>query len=123
MAVEVYRTIRSGGHFLVQAATGIGKTMAVLAHLPRDTFWYAGRGREGSHMTWDMEYVEAHRFDMNQAIGRINQAFRDDPDVLILLNAGFRNPEAFGARLLYASDRSIIGRPEERFYLYEKLAR
>ena len=30
MAVEVYRTIRSGGHLLVQAATGIGKTMAVI---------------------------------------------------------------------------------------------
>ncbi len=30
MAVEVYRTIRSGGHLLIQAATGIGKTMAVI---------------------------------------------------------------------------------------------
>jgi len=30
MAVEAYRTIRSGGHLLVQAATGIGKTMAVI---------------------------------------------------------------------------------------------
>ena len=30
MAVEVYRTIRNGGHLLVQAATGIGKTMAVI---------------------------------------------------------------------------------------------
>ncbi len=30
MAVEVYRVIRAGGHLLVQAATGIGKTMAVL---------------------------------------------------------------------------------------------
>jgi DNA excision repair protein ERCC-2 len=30
MAVAVYRTIRERGHLLVQAATGIGKTMAVL---------------------------------------------------------------------------------------------
>ncbi len=30
MAVACYRTIRDGGHLLVQAATGIGKTMAAL---------------------------------------------------------------------------------------------
>jgi DNA excision repair protein ERCC-2 len=30
LAVAVYRTIKDGGHLLVQAATGIGKTMAVL---------------------------------------------------------------------------------------------
>lgn len=30
MAVACYRTIRDGGHLLVQAATGIGKTMATL---------------------------------------------------------------------------------------------
>ena len=30
MAVEVYRTIRSGEQFIVEAATGIGKTMAVV---------------------------------------------------------------------------------------------
>jgi DNA excision repair protein ERCC-2 len=30
MAVEVYRTIRSGGQFIVEAATGIGKTMAAV---------------------------------------------------------------------------------------------
>jgi DNA excision repair protein ERCC-2 len=30
MAVAVYRTLRDAGHLLVQAATGIGKTMAVL---------------------------------------------------------------------------------------------
>ena len=30
VAVEVYRTLRDGGHLFVQAATGIGKTMAVL---------------------------------------------------------------------------------------------
>jgi DNA excision repair protein ERCC-2 len=30
MAVEVFRTLRDGGHLLVQAATGIGKTMAAL---------------------------------------------------------------------------------------------
>ena len=30
MAVEAFRTIRSGGQLLVQAATGIGKTIAVL---------------------------------------------------------------------------------------------
>jgi DNA excision repair protein ERCC-2 len=30
MAVDVYRTIQQGGQVLVQAATGIGKTMAVL---------------------------------------------------------------------------------------------
>ncbi|RJQ86874.1 MAG: ATP-dependent DNA helicase [Desulfobacteraceae bacterium] len=30
MAVEVFRTIRDGAHLLVQAATGIGKTMAAL---------------------------------------------------------------------------------------------
>ncbi len=76
------------------AAYEDGETMAVLAHLPRDTFQCAGRGREGSHhMTWDIEYGESHRFDTNQASGRTNRAFRDDPDVLMLLNAGFRNPK------------------------------
>ena len=30
MAVEVYRCLRDGGHLLIQAATGIGKTMAAL---------------------------------------------------------------------------------------------
>lgn len=30
MAVAVYRTVRDGGHLMVSAATGIGKTMAVL---------------------------------------------------------------------------------------------
>ena len=57
-------------------------------------------------MTWDIEYGESHRFDMNQASGRTNRAFRDDPDVLMLLNAGFPQPEAFGARLLYTSERT-----------------
>ncbi len=105
------------------AAYPDGKAMAVLAHLPRETFWYAGRGAEGSHMTWDAAYVEAHRFDVNQAIGRIDRAFPDEPELLILLNAGFRNPEAFGARLLFASNRRVFGHPEERFYLYERIAR
>jgi DNA excision repair protein ERCC-2 len=47
MAVEVFRTIREGGHMLAQAATGIGKTMAVLypavkalgqGHVPKVVF-------------------------------------------------------------------------------------
>lgn len=47
MAVDVFRTIRDGGHMLVQAATGIGKTMATLypavkalghGHVPKVVF-------------------------------------------------------------------------------------
>jgi hypothetical protein len=95
---------------------------AVLAFLPRPTFWYPAIGEEGSHMKWDARYRTGWDMTVSAAAALMKGQCLDWQDprdpVLLLVNTPLPDAGAEGYRLLY----STPGRPwlvaDEVFHLY-----
>jgi hypothetical protein len=95
---------------------------AVLAFVPRLTFWYPAIGEEGSHMKWDARYRAGSDMTVSAAAALMKAQCPDWQDardpVLLLVNTPLPDAAGEGYRLLY----STPGRPwlvsDEVFHLY-----
>jgi hypothetical protein len=104
------------------AAHAPASASAVLAHLPRRTFWYPALGEEGSHMKWDARYAAGRAATLGEVVTRVKARrpdWRDaDDPVLLLLNVPWPDAGPEGFRLLYRTPGRQWGPPDETYYLY-----
>jgi hypothetical protein len=122
-AADMARFIEASGlaHARIAAHPPMAAT-AVLAPLPRRTFWYPAIGEEGSHMKWDTRDHAGWRMPVTRATGLMKAQCPDwqDPGspVLLLLNRPLPDGAAEGYRLLYATPGHPWIVTDEVFYLY-----
>lgn len=106
------------------AAHAPAQAEAVLAHLPRRTFWYAALGEDGSYMKWDRAYRVAMSIPVDRALSAAAARYRGR-NWLFLSSAAIPRPERFGLELQYAT-RGALMEPrdeapvpnDERYWLY-----
>jgi len=90
---------------------------AVKAFLPNTPIWYAGMQSFGTHMHWDAAYMTARKLPYEDAMVRIMQQFRDNPDMLLLLNRPMESPLF---REIYRTSGPNYRDNGERYCLYER---
>ena len=79
---------------------------AVLAHLPRRQFWYAGIRKYGSYTVWNVERAENAWLSVSEVVARGRQAFPDSDDLLFLLSMSVESPELHGLKRVFEPDTS-----------------
>ena len=97
---------------------------AVLAYLPKRTFWYAALGEPGSYMKWDRKYQRAMAQHPDTAAAAAHAHF-EGRDWLFLTSRPLRSPGDFGLTLLHQSTSPLIeprdAAPipnDEKYWLY-----
>jgi len=93
--------------------------LAVLPYLPHETFWFAGIQDHGSHLVWLEDRPGQWGINVPKALARIEAAFDDTSDLLLLFNAPIPEPRARRFRLLYRTQREVFRHRSEQFHLYE----
>lgn len=91
---------------------------AVLPYLPQRQIWYAGLQRYGSHMPWNREMAVNRQLPFEEAFYRIDMAFPDKSNLLLLFNEPLPPLERMGYRLIHQTRGELFRHDDERYYLY-----
>lgn len=95
---------------------------AVLAQLPKRTFFYPGIEEDGSYMKWDAAYTRGLMLPPEEAVLRVLRRFPAESRPLLLLNQTLPASVLRGYGLIYATPGKIpghkFGHTDERFFLY-----
>lgn len=86
----------------------------------RNTFWYADLRMDGSHNTWDANYIRASRATLGELIERVRNHFPGDDHVLFLSLAPIDESQSQGLERLYRTEGKL-GPSWEEFFLYRVL--
>jgi hypothetical protein len=97
---------------------------AVLAYLPKKTFWYAALGEPGSYMKWDRNYQRAMAQHSEPAAAATLEHY-GERDWLFLTSRPLANPAEHGLTLVYQTRGKLIeprdAAPlpnDEKYWLY-----
>lgn len=98
------------------AAHKPNQASAVLPHLRARTLWYAGLEADGSHVSWDFDYMVAqHRVSVVEAAARTARRF--PAGTCLLLSEPLPQAEQHGFTLVFQSTRPAF-RCDEVYWIY-----
>jgi hypothetical protein len=93
---------------------------ALLPFLPGKQFWYADIEDYGTFVAYNKKFVEAQNISNSEIILRINKAFSEQSQILLLLSRPLNFSELNGFILLYKVDQ-VFGYNLEKYYLYKSI--